>query len=219
MRSGASATAISSRRAAKRASLQASASILFTATTKSRMPSSSQQRRMGACLCFGAQLGIDDQQRRRRSGGARHEVADQLAVAGTVDDDQFAARRTHAHARRVERDGLVALQLQRVERERPLETARRGRHSPLRAWPPCRPAAGRVRAAGGPAATICRGRRGRQGRRRAAAPSHVARGAQAFEGILALMVHRAAGALLGLRRLEFADDFRQGRRPATARET
>ena len=76
---------------------------------------------MGARLRFGTRLRVDHQQRGGSPRRAGDEIADEFAVTRTVDDDQFASRRAHMHARRVERHRLIALELQRVERERPLE--------------------------------------------------------------------------------------------------
>ena len=89
-------------------------------------------------------------------------LRNQLAVPGRVDDQKLAVRRAHAHARRVERDRLVALELERVEHERPLERHAALARSPPSATRPCRRAAGRARAAAVRAASTCRGRRARR---------------------------------------------------------
>jgi len=84
-------------------------------------PEQPQEREVAARLLLGAGLRIDDEERGRGVGRAGHEVAQQFAVPGRIDDQELAARRAHAHARGVERDRLVALELECVEHERPLE--------------------------------------------------------------------------------------------------
>ena len=54
-------------------------------------------------------------------GRAAHHVADELPVAGRVDDDDAAAAVVHPHPRRLDRDRLVALFLRRIDGERPLD--------------------------------------------------------------------------------------------------
>ena len=67
---------------------------------------------------------IDDDQRGVRPGGARDHVLQQVDVTGCIDDDVVARLRAKEHARRVDRDALCTLVLQRVEQERVFERLR-----------------------------------------------------------------------------------------------
>jgi hypothetical protein len=64
---------------------------------------------------------VDDQDGRVGVGGTGHHVADELAVSGGVDEDDSAFVMVQPHARRLDRDRLVALFLCGVDRERPLD--------------------------------------------------------------------------------------------------
>ena len=65
--------------------------------------------------------GIDDQHRGVGLGGAGDHVAQELGVAGRVDQHEIARGRAEADLAGVDGDALVALGLQRVEQERPFE--------------------------------------------------------------------------------------------------
>ncbi len=65
--------------------------------------------------------GVDDQQRRIGLGRAGDHVAQELGVAGRIDQDEIARRRAEAHLAGVDGDALVALGLQRIEQERQFE--------------------------------------------------------------------------------------------------
>src|SRR6266498_1479718 len=80
-----------------------------------------QQREMLARLRLRAGLNVDDEQCGVRVGGAGHHVADQLPMSRRVDDDELTRRKRDAYARRIERDRLVALELQCIEHERPFD--------------------------------------------------------------------------------------------------
>jgi hypothetical protein len=69
-------------------------------------------------------LRIDDEQRRVRARRARHHVLEELHVARRIDDDVVPQRALEEHPRRVDRDALGLLVLQRVEQERVFERLR-----------------------------------------------------------------------------------------------
>ena len=81
----------------------------------------SQQRRVGARLPFGTQLRVDHQQCRGRPGRAGDQIAHEFAMPRAIDDDHFALRGADTDARGVERHRLIPLELQCIERERPLQ--------------------------------------------------------------------------------------------------
>ena len=66
---------------------------------------------------------VDDQQRGIGLGRAGDHVAQELGMAGRVDQDEIARRRAEADLAGVDGDALVALGLQRIQQERPARTA------------------------------------------------------------------------------------------------
>ncbi len=80
-----------------------------------------QQIAMVARLATHALIGVDQQQRGIGVGGTGDHVADEFAVAWRVDQYIFAPVVAEPDLRRVDGDTLVALGLQTVHQERPLE--------------------------------------------------------------------------------------------------
>ena len=76
------------------------------------------------CVLLDPFAGVEHEQRRLRPRGARHHVLQELDVARRVEDEIAALRRAEEHARRVDRDPLRPLVLERVEQERVLERLR-----------------------------------------------------------------------------------------------
>jgi hypothetical protein len=77
-------------------------------------PEQVEQVRMPARLLAQTLGGIDDEARRVGMRSARHHVLDELAMPGRVDQDVFARGRAEPRLRRVDRDVLIALALERV---------------------------------------------------------------------------------------------------------
>ena len=84
---------------------------------------SEQSREMGvaAGLFADAFDRVDHQHGRVGLGGAAEHVADELAMAGRIDDRVAPLVPGEPHAGGVDGDGLIAFGLERVEHERPLE--------------------------------------------------------------------------------------------------
>ena len=80
-----------------------------------------QQIAVPAGLIAHAFGGVDDQHRRIGLRSAGDHVAQEFRVARRIDQHDFARVGAEADLRGVDRDALVALGLQRVEQERPLE--------------------------------------------------------------------------------------------------
>ena len=76
---------------------------------------------MVARLAAHTLVGIDEQQRGIGIRRAGDHVADELAVAGRVDQDIFAAAVAKPDLCRIDGDALVAFGLQAVHQERPFE--------------------------------------------------------------------------------------------------
>ena len=76
---------------------------------------------VAARLLLHALGGVDEQEGRLRGGGPRHHVLEELLVARRIDDDVRALLGLEADLGRVDRDPLVALGLDRVHEEGPLE--------------------------------------------------------------------------------------------------
>ncbi len=74
-----------------------------------------QKERLTARLQRYAFVDGNDHDRRIDFGCAGKEVANQLAMAGRVDEDVVALRHAQPDARDVERDRLVAFELERIE--------------------------------------------------------------------------------------------------------
>ena len=199
-----------------------------------------QQIAVPARLLAHALGGVDDQQRGIGLRGAGDHVAQEFGVAGRVDQHEVARRRAEADLAGVDGDALVALGLQRVEQERPLERHAAPRADGLELLElAVGQAAGLVqqpadqgrlavidmaddddahqRARGLRSASDL-GRRGRSWRNvhDATARSQIAGDAQALEGVLGLVVHGAAGALGRPGGVELGDDLVDRARPATA---
>jgi hypothetical protein len=99
-------------------------SILLTATTTCRMPSSDAMK-LCRRVCAARRAGVDQDDgdvARRRAG--RH-VARVLLVPGRVGDDELAPRRREVAVGDVDRDALLALGLEAVGQQREVDLARR----------------------------------------------------------------------------------------------
>ena len=80
-----------------------------------------QQIAVPARLLLHALVRVDQQQRRLGGGGAGDHVLEELLVARRVDDDVGPLLGVEPDLGGVDRDALVALGLDRVHQERPLE--------------------------------------------------------------------------------------------------
>ena len=103
------------------ASSKPTRSILFTASTTSRMPSSEHDHGMPARLGEQALAGVDEQDGEIGGGGAGRHVAGVLDVARRVGDDEAAARRGEEAIGDVDGDALLALRLQPVDEQREVD--------------------------------------------------------------------------------------------------
>ena len=111
--------------ARKVASSKSTRSILLTASTTLRMPSSDT---MTACrrVCVSSALGGVDQQDGEVGGrGAGRHVARVLDVARRVGDDEAALRRGEEAVGDVDGDALLALRLEPVDEQREVDVRRR----------------------------------------------------------------------------------------------
>jgi hypothetical protein len=80
-----------------------------------------QEEAVEARLLLDALAGVDQHQRGVGARRARDHVLDELAVAGRVDDDVVAGGRAQPDLRGVDGDALVALVLEGIHEEGPLE--------------------------------------------------------------------------------------------------
>ncbi len=190
--------------------------------------------------------GIDHQQGRLGLGDAGDGVLQEFLVPRRVDDDIGALGGLEEDLRRVDGDALVALGLEGIQQERPFQrtaalvagglefgelafgqaagvmqqAADQGR---LAVIDMADDGEGKRACCGAISSLACgheglRGLEGMNGHDVLLRRLHVAGGAQALEGVLAFMVHGAAGALRGLGRAQFGDDLVEAvgvaRRPA-----
>ena len=84
-------------------------------------PQKMQQITVPSGLVAHAFQRVDDQDRAVGLRGARDHVAQELGVAGRVDQHHVTRTGAEANLRGVDGDALVALGLQRIEKKRPFE--------------------------------------------------------------------------------------------------
>ena len=140
-------------------------SILFTASTTWRMPSSETMIDVAAGLRQQALARVDQHDREFGVGGAGRHVAGILLVAGRVGDDEGAPRGREIAIGDVDGDALLALGLEPVDQQREVDLRSRWCRT---SWNRARaPRAGRrrsasARRAAGRSASTCRHRPSRR---------------------------------------------------------
>ena len=113
---------VAPRSASKAASSKPTRSILFTASTTWRMPSSEHDAGVPAGLRQHALAGVDQDQASVGGGGAGRHVAGVLLVSRRVGDDEARARGVREKAiGDIDGDALLALRLQAVDQQREIE--------------------------------------------------------------------------------------------------